>query len=506
MKKSVVTFLFLCFLSTINAQKGYEVKINLKNCKDTLAYLTFYQFDKNMIVDTCKNIKNGKIIFDGNKKLDKGIYSLVGQGKSIYFDFVIDENTQNLEINSDADSNFRTDLTSKTSKQTDDFFKYIQYFEIQKNTFETYLQNTKGMSKKDSTNYVGEKQKLINENISTYEKDFIEKNKGSFISAALNLKIEKYLKDIPKASNGRPDSIAVYNYYKNHYWEAVDFKDDGLIRTPFFANRIKRYFDSVIIRHPDSTIVEIDRIMKQTVEGSVMFKLLLAHFTSTYETSKIMGYDKVFVHIADKYFKTGKANSLYNDDNIVKNIINRSDLLKPLLLGKIAPDLPMIPIESHAKIAAMGFDTAKTSDEVTKLYYKNSQEIEKTFLRLSDIKAKYTLLAFWDVDCGHCKIEIPKLLTLYHELKKEKIDVQVFCVYTLHDFEKYQKYIIDNKLDWINVYDGVHINNLKEKYDIYSTPVLYILDKNKMIKAKRIDVEQIKSIIDALETEKLNSK
>ena len=503
MKKSIVTFLFLCFLTNINAQKGYEVKINLKNCKDTLTYLTFYQFDKNMIIDTCTNIKNGKIIFNGNKNLDKGIYSLVGQGKSIYFDFIIDENTQILDINSDATSNYRSDLTSKTSRQTDDFFKYIQYFETQKNAFDDHLLKTKGMSKKDSTNYVAEKQKLINENITTYEKDFIQKNKGSFISDALNLKIEKYLIDIPKASNGRPDSVAVYSYYKKNYWDGVNFKDDGLIRTPFFANRIKRYFDSVIIRHPDSTIVEIDRIMKQTVEGSVMYKLLLAHFTSTYETSKIMGFDKVFVDIVDKYFKTGKANSLYDDDNIVKNIINRSELLKPLLLGKTAPDLPMIPAESHAKIAAMGFDTAKTSEEVTKLYYKNSQEIEKTFLRLSDVKAKYTLLAFWDVDCGHCKIEIPKLLTLYHELKKEKIDVQVFCAYTLNDFEKYQKYIIDNKLDWINVYDGVHINNLKEKYDIYSTPVIYLLDKNKVIKAKRIDVEQIKTIIDALETEKV---
>jgi hypothetical protein len=34
-----------------------------------------------MIVDTCTTIKNGKIVFNGKKKLSKGIYSLVGQGK-----------------------------------------------------------------------------------------------------------------------------------------------------------------------------------------------------------------------------------------------------------------------------------------------------------------------------------------------------------------------------------------------------------------------------------------
>ena len=77
----------------------------------------------------------------------------------------------------------------------------------------------------------------------------------------------------------------------------------------------------------------------------------------------------------------------------------------------------------------------------------------------------------------------------------------MFSVYTQHEYEKYGKYIIDNKLDWINIYDGVHINNIKEKYDIYSTPVIYVLDRNKKIKAKRIGVEQVKDIVKAMEKE-----
>jgi hypothetical protein len=43
---------------------------------------------------------------------------------------------------------------------------------------------------------------------------------------------------------------------------------------------------------------------------------------------------------------------------------------------------------------------------------------------------------------------------------------------------------------------------LKDKYDIYSTPVIYILDKDKKIKAKRIDVNQIKPILTALDKTK----
>src|SRR4051812_47757315 len=105
MKKLFLAATF-CFFSLFAAgQSGYEITINLKNCPDSLAYLTFYQFDKTLIKDTCTAIKDGKIVFKGKTRLDKGIYSLVSQKKAIYFDFFIDENTQKLELKSEANAN-----------------------------------------------------------------------------------------------------------------------------------------------------------------------------------------------------------------------------------------------------------------------------------------------------------------------------------------------------------------------------------------------------------------
>ena len=74
MKKFLLTvvFSFSCFLAS--AQSGYEITITLKNCPDSLAYLTYYQLDKTFIKDTCTTIKNGKIVFTGKTKLEKGIY------------------------------------------------------------------------------------------------------------------------------------------------------------------------------------------------------------------------------------------------------------------------------------------------------------------------------------------------------------------------------------------------------------------------------------------------
>ncbi len=500
MKKLLLVTIF-CFYSFVAvAQSGYEITINLKNAPDSIAYLTYYQFDKTLIKDTCTSIKNDKIIFKGKGKLDKGIYSLVSQGKAIYFDFFIDENTQNLELKTEASQNIGKELTALNSPLQNDFFRYVQFINQQNKDFQTYKQTTNLATKKD-TLALNNKQKDIEKSINDFEEKFIVDHKGTYIADVMNLKVEKLLKDIPKASNGRPDSIRVYQYYKNHYWDNVDFKDDGTIRNPFFNNKIKRYFDSVVLTHPDSVCVEIDKIMEKTKPGSVTYMLLLAHLTYKYETSKIMGFDKVFVYMSDNYFKTGKANGIYDDNDVVQKIIKRADKLKPLLVGATAQDLFMIRAEDFPKLKAMGFEDAKNSEEMTNVYYKNIDQVSKMYVKLSDVKAEYTVLVFWDVDCGHCQKEIPILLEQYNDLLKEKKDVKVYSVYMQHEGDKYLKYIAENKLPWINVYDGAHYNNAVEKYDVYSTPVIYILDKNKVIKAKRIDAQQIKNIIKAIDYE-----
>ena len=500
MKKLLLAIVFCLSSLFARAQSGYDIKINLKNCKDTLVYLTYYQFDKTLIKDTCTHIQNGKIVFKGKEKLNKGIYSLIGQQKAILFDFFIDDDTQKLELKSDSEFEIVKDLVALNSTRENDFFDYIKYIGKQNAAFQVVKQSTILKTKKD-TLALYEKQKEIEKNIADYEEKFLVQNKGTYIGDVLNIKMEKLLKNVPKASNGRPDSIAAYNYYKKHYWENVDFKDDATMRNPFFTNKLKKYFDQVVVMHPDSIAVEIDRMMARPTQGSLIYKLMLAQLTYSYETSKIMGFDKVFVYIADNYFKTGKATGIYDDEEVIPKIIKRADKLRPLLVGSMAQDLFMIKAEDFEKMKAMGFEEAKNGEEVTKVYYKNIDAINKMYVKLSDVKADYTILVFWDVDCGHCQKEIPILLDAYNEMLKEKKDVKVYSVYMQHEGEKYSKYIDEHKLPWINVYDGAHYNNAVEKYDVYSTPVIYVLDKNKVIKAKRIEAGKVKEIIKAIEME-----
>ena len=109
-----------------------------------------------------------------------------------------------------------------------------------------------------------------------------------------------------------------------------------------------------------------------------------------------MGFENVFVHMSDAYFKTGKAVGTY-EDHVIDNIIKRADKLRPILIGSKAPDLFMIKATDRDKIAAMGFENVKTSAEVTQLFYDHTNEINPLFYKLSEI---FLILRKEKIKCG----------------------------------------------------------------------------------------------------------
>ena len=101
MKKILFSFSLLSIITAATAQKGHDIKINFKNCKDTVMYLAFYQFDKSYLADTCKKIVKGNVVFKGPKTLERGVYYLVSQEKARYFDFFVSDANQNMVMSTD---------------------------------------------------------------------------------------------------------------------------------------------------------------------------------------------------------------------------------------------------------------------------------------------------------------------------------------------------------------------------------------------------------------------
>ena len=108
-----------------------------------------------------------------------------------------------------------------------------------------------------------------------------------------------------------------------------------------------------------------------------------------------------------------------------------------------------------------------------------------------NINAEYLILFFWDPDCGHCEQEIPKLKEFYDSFK-EKYNLEIFSVCSDTSVVKWKKGIIKRGMNWINV-DGPRTltGDYHEQYDITTTPVIYILNRNKEIIAKHLRTDQI---------------
>jgi len=506
MKKFICLLFFsLSFYSIhLNGQGGYDIKFNLKGAKDTSMYLVKYTWDQQYIVDTCKKIKNGQVQFKGKQELDKGVYTLVSQGMSIYFDLFVNEN-QKFVVNADVADLVNT-LKVSGSKENENFFTYLKYISSRNSEFGKLRDQTKGKNHDDSLKFMNEKAVAFAKEAKEYDLAFLEKNKETFLADVINLRVEKEPTSVPKASNGRPDSLYQYYWFKNHFFDGVDFKDERIIRTPFFDDRVKRYFESVIIQHPDSIILELDKMFAKCKEGNLVYNLLLGHYTYKFEQNKnkifdrngnSLSFEKVFIHLADKYIISGKAKGVYTDETVQK-IKERVDIIRNLLPGVPVAELYMIDTIHGKEVMKMGFDTCKSSKALTDLYYKMEPRLKPLYKTLSSVNAKYTVLVFWASDCGHCQTDIPKLKEHLDKVKS-KIDFKVFAVQTKDDYEAWRKFIIDKKLDFINVFDPMHLNNLKERFDINSTPVIYILDRNKRIKVKGVASEQVTELLEMFE-------
>lgn len=491
--------------------QGYDLKFQLNGLTDSTVYLARYFFDQVPIVDSSVHIKHGAIRFKGSTVLESGVYIVANQQRnSFYLQFIIDGN-QKFTVTADVKD------MSKTLKSDDavnnGYYSYIRYLNA-KNA-ELYSVREKFKGRKDSAQMVLKEHTRLDNEIKAYEKNYIDKNSSSFVSGMLKIKREHYPTAVPKASNGRPDSVYQYFYYRDHYFDEINFKDDRLLNTPFFAEKIKAYFDGIVPQQPDSVIKDFDNMMRRCTPGSTLFNTLIGHFTYQFETNKEMIFDqngksqsfeKVFVHLCENYIVNGKTGGYYDAETIVK-IKERIAITKNLLPGSRLPEFYGIDTANGAKVLKMGFDTARTSEAATELYRRHQSTIVQMLRPLTMIRAKYVVVVFWAADCGHCKTAVPLLSKEIRKLQTS-VDVKVVAVQTKEElYNDWKKFIVENQLDnFYHLFDPIHINNLKEKFDITATPVIYLLDQDYRILAKKIEETAVADIIQRLEEIDKNRK
>jgi thiol-disulfide isomerase/thioredoxin len=450
----------------------YKISGEIIGLQDSSVMLAYYFGGKQYATDTA-NVIDGKFTFEGNKELKGGMYMVV-LSESKYFDLIISE--QKFSFSTKV-NNLVSEMTFKNSKENPPFYEYLNFIvEMQKQVtpIRQQLESSEGEKKKSLQIKANE----IDEKVREYRSNFLVKNSDKFFSKIIIATTEIEIPESPLDSNGIPDKNFPYLFYKKHFWDNIDFSDERMLRTPIFFSKMDQYLDKLTAKHPDSINISADILVGKSRANKEIFQYVVSYITSNYERSKIMGMDAVFVHMVENYYITDQCDWI--DSTELVKIADRAQKIAPNLIGRKA---------------------AEFHDFYGRPFMKDTLGILHT---LNEIEANYTVLVFFGPTCGHCKKEIPKIKNNVDSLISAGYDIKTFAVATEFDIAEWKNFINDQKTgEWINVADINHddegnpvaSSDWRDKYDIYSTPVIYLLDSEKKIVAKRITHTQISEII-----------
>ncbi|RYD79267.1 MAG: AhpC/TSA family protein [Sphingobacteriales bacterium] len=468
MKKLLFSLCVAVSSLTLTAQ-SFQVSLQ-SNLQSGIAYLTYHTGSNLNVEDSAAVSKTGQAIFKGNKTLPPGIYAIVFPGKRLSADFLIGkEKIQNISIK--ADTNNLAAMQVSGSPEDVLFRQYQQYVAKQGRLLNQERQAFANAKNRADSTLHEKKYMEYNTELNNYRMGIITQQPNSMMAILLNA-----MKEPPyptKQAITRQDSIDNYQFYKNHYWDGISFMDDCVVRTPFFRTKLETYYREIMPQAPDSIIKDIDYKLLLARNAPEVYKYMLNWLTDEYISPKYMGQDAVFVHLFNKYHSKGITSWL--NEKQMEAITRRAYMLMANLVGEQAANLELIDI----------------SGKIKPLY---------------DVAADFTVVSFWDPNCGHCKEEMPRIDSLYKANWKDK-NVKIYAVMTESDTMAWKKYIADHQLEyWTHVYQSLPMMqeekkaqapSYKQLYDITQTPTLYLLDKEKRIVAKKLTPLQLNEMLEA---------
>ena len=472
-------FVFIILIQSVQAQNktavsakpantaGKQISITLTPLKNCMVYLGSYYGKGRALVDSAYLNEKSVGVFKGNK-LTGGVYFIVTPQMTPQFEFLMD-NKQQFSIVGDTLQKDRSLITG--SPDNDLFKEYLKYSsEKGKLMQEQEAAYHQSKTNADSTKY---KNLIIqgDKELQAYRENLIKKYPTSLLAMLFNTMKRPTVPTIPIVK-GKPDSLYPYRFVKDHFWDDVVFNDDRLLHTPFFESKLDDYFKYYVSPEPDSLIDEVKYILLSAKTGKEIYPYLLTKFTNKYISPEFMGQDKVFLYLFENFYAKG--------DTVLLNTVSK----------KTITDRAYSLMANQLGLAASPLDLTDTSSKTVSLY---------------GIKAAFTVVVFWDPNCGHCKEELPRLDSMYRA-KWKALGVAIYAVNIYeNEMMAWKKFISDKGLlNWYHVYQTKTARAAEEKagqpsykqlYDVFKTPTLYLLDKDKRIIAKQLSIQQFDDLI-----------
>lgn len=457
-----LVLLVLAAFTTVGAQAGHDISITIKGYEQQELYLAYHLGDKQYIRDTVKIQADGTFHFKGEGALEGGVYLVVMAPDNDFFQILVDDKNQQFSVVTQKD-NSAEHMSFTGSDDNSLFYSYLGFINSRRPEAERLGKAIAGASDAEKA-ALQKEQEALNKSVIDFQRKLVADHPKTLTAAIIKANLPFDTPDF----EGTEDEVQMqrWRYTQKHYFDNIDLGDVRMLRTPFLFQRVDYFINKLQVQHPDTMALAVDYILERMKPAEESFKFFLVHYLNEYAKSKIVGMDAAYVHLVDKYYRTGVAS--WTEEESLKKILESADKLKPLLIGKTAPDIEMRK-KDGSKVSLHGVDS------------------------------DYTILYFWRYDCGHCKESTPFMKAFYEKFKDRGVKLFAVCTKFTDEVEGCWEYVDENGIqDWLHTVDPYHQSRFSKLYDIRSTPQIYVLDDKKEIISKRIGADQLEELMNRI--------
>lgn len=445
----------MLLLAYIDADAQFLLELSVKNNTYAQSYFCSVYGSKLTVLSASK-VTDGKVTFSFKNNLHEGVYRLY-LADSVSLD-IIGGNDHQIMMESNAD-NLVDSLKVIKGNDNQLYYAYVHYRNKELKDLSAFTELIKPAATK-KTNPLADERISFLEGCITYK---IKKFADSLIAVDTSAFVSKLIKAqlVPNVNIEmleHPDG----KFYNNniefllfHFFDNINFSDTSFLNTEIYYRTVKYYIEKLVLpRNVTGFNYGNEFILKKAAANQKVYSYVLSALFDLYEYSQL---EDVYLNLYENYLL---KDTLAVTQSMLKEIQKKVNIIKNLLPGTIAPDIS-------------GKDTLGNE------------------IKLSSVKTKITVLFLWVPGNKHSEEALVQLGDLYKKYKEYGLEVYAFALDSSAATWKKSLRVI--KQGWIDVSDLKGLQSpVCNNYNTWSLPGFYIMDENRKIFAKPMNIDYVK--------------
>ncbi len=447
--KSYLAFIILLFALSGHSQQTFQITGEVAHLSESRVLLASFYGEQIHVFDSALVMPGGHISISYTDALLPGYYRIILK-KDHYVDLIL--NKENVSFRTDFEESFDSlrILASEENRIYYDFLRLAGQNRLKLDLLTTLID----YYPRDDAFYGQIRQQYHSAQL--IPEHYIDSIAREFPSLYVTRVLKAQRKPYLKAELTPEERI---QYLRANYWSLVDMTDTNLLRSTVYTNLAIDYLSLYGNRQftqeqlEASFIGAVDVMLGHAMAEETVYRFMLEYLVKGFEKYH---FDKVLDHISTTYaLEEGCEN-----ENIDSEVMKRLKNYQNLSVGKAAP----------------GVSVPDTTGKM---------------IDLQQFSNDYVLIIFWASWCPHCSELLPQLKDIYQKYRPR---LEMLAISIDNDNEAYRKALKEGKYPWMNACD---LKGWGSKpaidFNIYATPTMFLLDRQKIILAKPITLRELQN-------------